>query len=48
MRIFNRLRALALGVAIAAAGFVLVVAELRPPRKRHAPFSTDQGHWLLL
>jgi hypothetical protein len=39
---------IAVSIAVAAAGFVLVVAELRPQRKRHAPFSTDQGNWLLL
>jgi hypothetical protein len=35
-------------IAVAAAGFLLVLAEIRPQRKRHAPFSTDQGSWLLL
>jgi hypothetical protein len=40
---------IAVSIAVAAAGFVLVVAEVRPQRKRHAPFSTDdQGNWLLL
>jgi hypothetical protein len=39
---------IAVSIAVAAAGLVLVVAELRPQRQRHAPFSTDQGHWLLL
>ncbi len=39
---------IAVSIAVAAAGFVLVVAEIRPQRKRHAPFSTDQGDWLLL
>ena len=37
-----------ISIAVAAVGLVLVVAELRPQRKRHAPFSTDQGDWLLL
>ena len=39
---------IAVSIAVAAVGFVLVVAEVRPQRKRHAPFSTDQGDWLLL
>lgn len=39
---------IAVSVAVAAAGLVLLLAEVRPQRKRHAPFSTDQGNWLLL
>jgi hypothetical protein len=35
-------------VAVAATGLVLVLAELRPQRKRHAAFGTDSGDWLLL
>jgi hypothetical protein len=38
----------AISVAVAAAGLVLVVAELRPQRKRHAVFATGSGEWLLL
>jgi hypothetical protein len=39
---------IAVSIAVAAAGFALVVAEVRPQRKRHAAFRTDQGNWLLL
>ena len=39
---------IAASTAVAAAGLALVAAEVRPQRKRHAPFSTDQGNWLLL
>lgn len=34
--------------AVAAAGLVLVLLEVRPQRKRHAAFATDNGDWLLL
>jgi hypothetical protein len=39
---------IAISVAVAVAGLVLVLAELRPQRKRHAVFATDSGDWLLL
>ena len=39
---------IAISVAVAAAGLVLVVVEVRPQRKRHAVFATDSGDWLLL
>ena len=39
---------IAISVAVAAVGLILVLAELRPQRKRHAVFATDTGDWLLL
>ena len=39
---------IAISVAVAAAGLVLVVLEVRPQRKRHAVFATGSGEWLLL
>ena len=38
----------AISVAVAAVGLILLLAELRPQRKRHAEFATGNGHWLLL
>jgi hypothetical protein len=38
----------AISIAVAVVGLVLVLAELRPQRKRHASFATDSGDWLLL
>ena len=39
---------IAISVAVADAGLVLVVLEVRPQRKRHAVFATGSGEWLLL
>jgi hypothetical protein len=39
---------IAVSAAVAAAGLVLVLAEVRPQRKRHAVFTTESGDWLLL
>jgi hypothetical protein len=39
---------IAISAAVAVAGFILLLAEVRPQRKRHAEFATSSGHWLLL
>ena len=39
---------IAISVAVAVVGLVLLLAELRPQRKRHAEFATASGDWLLL
>ena len=39
---------IAISAAVAAAGLVLVLVEVRPQRKRLAVFATDSGDWLLL
>jgi hypothetical protein len=38
----------AISIAVAVVGLILLLAELRPQRKRHAVFATDNGDWLLL
>jgi hypothetical protein len=39
---------IAISAAVAAAGLVLLLVEVRPQRKRLAVFATDSGDWLLL
>jgi hypothetical protein len=37
-----------ISAAVAGVGLALVLLEVRPHRKRHASFRTDDGDWLLL
>ncbi len=38
---------IAISVAVAVVGLVLLLAELRPQRKRHAEFATASGDWVI-
>ncbi len=39
---------IAISIAVAVVGLILLLAEIRPQRKRVAKYSTDSGNWLLL
>ena len=39
---------IAISVGVALVGLILLLAELRPQRKRLAPFETDHDSWFLL